>query len=50
MIISLRECSLWWVGVVCVVVTGKPLHICYCIVMLRMGYGVEFLVLLGFSG
>ena len=50
MIISLTEGSVWWVGVVCLVVVGKQLLTCYCIAMLRMGYGVGSLVFLGFSG
>ena len=48
MIILLREGSLWWVSAVCVVVVDKPL-LTY-IKMLHMGYGVQFLGLLGFSG
>jgi hypothetical protein len=50
MIILLRAGLRWLVGVVCVGVVGKTLLICYCIAMLHMCYGEEFLVPLAFNG
>jgi hypothetical protein len=50
MIILLIKGFVWWAGAVCVIVVGKLLIICCCTVMLCLGCGVGFLVLLGFSG
>jgi hypothetical protein len=49
MIIFLKGNSLWWAGIVCVVV-GRQLLTCYSIVILPLGCEVGPLVLLGFSG